>query len=340
MRTIRIGPYATCLLALGSCFLLSLFLGPEAVHPSETLRILLSSLGGQESLDTTAERIILGIRLPDAVKFALTGAALAGSGAAYQGLLRNPLADPYLIGVAPGAALGAVLGLVSGWPRSVLGSAAVPAAAFVGALITVGVVYRLAQVGRSTPVTTLVLAGVAVGAFANSLTYFLLLQNDVELRRVVYFMLGGFQGAGGWTPVIASLPYIATGLVILLILARPLNVLQFGDEQAAQLGLPVERVKLLIVTGASLAAAASVAFLGIVGFVGLVVPHLVRLAWGADYRRLIPLSIIAGAAFLLAADTANRTLVVLQKLPLGVVTAFIGAPFFVVLLRRVRRSYW
>lgn len=339
----RLPPYLTCLGALAACFLLSLFLGPEHVAPSETLRVLLSPialLGDAASRDPISERIVLGIRLPDAVKFALTGAALAGSGAAYQGLLRNPLADPYLIGVAPGAALGAVIALVAGWPRTALGSAAVPAAAFAGALITVGLVYRLAQVGRSTPVTTLVLAGVAVGAFANSVAYFLLLRNDVELRRIVYFMLGGFQGAGGWTPVVAALPYIAFGLATVVILARPLNVLQFGDEQAAQLGLPVERVKILVVTGASLAAAASVAFLGIVGFVGLVVPHLVRLVWGADYRRLIPLSVIAGAAFLLAADTANRSVDALRKLPLGVITAFIGAPFFVFLLRTVRRSYW
>jgi len=342
MAPMRSHPYLVCSLALIVAVATSIALGPEPIPLVETLRVLgarMLLLDAGEVSRSASERILLDIRLPDTFKYALAGAALAGSGAAYQGLLRNPLADPYLIGVAPGAALGAVIALVSGWTGSTLGFLAVPASAFLGAMATVAAVYRLSRVGKSTPVTVLILAGVAVGALANAATYMIMLRSQTEIRRVVYFMLGGFE-LDGWFPVLAALPYVASGLAVVVLLARPLNVLQFGDEQASQLGLPVERLKLCIVSAASLAAAAAVAFLGIIGFVGLIVPHLVRLLWGPDYRRLIPLSIIAGAAFLTFTATANRTSDQLRALPLGVVTAFLGAPFFLYLLHRVRRSYW
>jgi iron complex transport system permease protein len=339
----RSHPYLVCSLALLAAAAASIALGPEPIPLGDTIRILGSRVlflaGGGEGTRTAAERILLDIRLPDTVKYALAGAALAGSGAAYQGLLRNPLADPYLIGVAPGAALGAVIAIVSGWTGSVLGFLAVPASAFAGAMATVAAVYRLSRVGKSTPVTVLILAGVAVGALANAAAYLIMLRSQAEIRRVVYFMLGGFE-LDGWLPVLAALPYVACGLAVVVVLARPINVLQFGDEQAAQLGLPVERLRLILVAAASLAAAAAVSFLGIIGFVGLIVPHVVRLIWGPDHRRLIPLSIIGGAAFLVLAATANRTSDELRALPLGVVTAFLGAPFFLYLLHRVRRSYW
>lgn len=346
----RRSPYLFCFLSVAIAFLLAVFVGEEAIPPQEIVRAFLSWVPylDMTSAPETTERILFSIRLPRAVLLALTGAALGGSGAAYQGLLRNPLADPYLIGVAPGAGLGAVVAMVWHWPESVLGFAAVPAAAFLGALGTIAAVYRLARVGKTTPVTTLILAGVAVGSFAGALTSFLMLQGQHELRRVVYFMLGGFA-LSGWPPVWASLPYIALGLGVLIALARPLNVLQFGDEQAAQMGLNVERIKLVLVVAASLSAAAAVAFSGIIGFVGLAVPHFIRLLWGPDYRRLVPLSVLLGGTALLLADCIARGAVAfstanaaaaLHDLPVGVVTAFFGAPFFLFLLRRVRQSYW
>jgi iron complex transport system permease protein len=210
----------------------------------------------------------------------------------------------------------------------------------VSALLTAAIVYSLARVGRTTPVTTLILAGVAVGSFATALTTFLMLQSQSELRRAIVWMLGGFA-LGGWEPVVAVLPYIALGLIVLIALGRQLNVLQFGDDQAQQLGLNVERAKLVLITAASLAAAAAVAFSGIIGFVGLAVPHIVRLLWGTDYRRLIPLSIISGATGLLLADIAARTVIAPQELPVGIVTALIGAPFFLWLLRRAKQqTFW
>jgi iron complex transport system permease protein len=283
---------------------------------------------------------LFDLRLPRTALIMLTGAALGGSGAAYQGLFRNPLADPYLIGIASGAGLGAVIAMAWRWPATLLGFAAVPAAAFAGALVTIAVVYNLARVGRSTPITTLILAGVATGSFATAMTTFFMLRSQGELRRAIAWMLGGFA-LGGWPPVYAMLPYAALGLGTLIVLSRPLNVLQFGDDQAQQMGLNVERLKLVVVVATSFVTAAAVAFSGTIGFVGLAVPHVVRLLWGPDYRRLLPLAILGGAAALLLADTAARVILAPQELPVGVVTALLGAPFFVWLLRRAKQqTFW
>ena len=226
------------------------------------------------------------------------------------------------------------------WPSSAISFFAVPLVAFAGALLTALLVYSLARVGRTTPISTLLLAGVAVGAFMTSLSTFLMLRSQGELRRAINWMLGGFA-LGGWSPVVAVLPEIILGLGVLLLVGRPLNVLQFGDDQARQLGLNVDRVKRLVIITASLTTAAAVSFSGIIGFVGLAVPHLVRLLWGGDYRRLMPLSIIGGAAGLLLTDIVARTALAPQELPLGVITALIGAPFFVWLLRRAKQqAFW
>ncbi|MBE3039879.1 MAG: iron ABC transporter permease, partial [Chloroflexi bacterium] len=257
---------------------------------------------------------------------------------AYQGLFRNPLADPYLIGVASGAGLGAVLAMSVRWPYSTLGLMAVPLAAFVGSVVTVFVVYELARVGRTVPTTTLILAGVAVSSFATAATTFLMINTSGELRRALVWMLGG-STMSGWQPVLAMLPYIALGLGTLLTMGHALNVLQFGDEQAQQLGLPVPRMRLLIIVAASLTTAAAVSFTGVIGFVGLIVPHLVRLLWSSDYRHLLPLSVISGAAFLLAADVLARSLMAPQEIPVGIITALAGAPFFLWVLRRVKQQH-
>ncbi len=318
-------------------------LGPVAIPASDIAAILLekvSFLGINPALPDTWRTIVLQIRLPHTLLIILTGMALGGSGAAYQGLFRNPLADPYIIGVASGAGLGAVVAMALGGETTILGLAPVPAAAFLGAAATVALVYSIARIRRATPTTTLILAGVAVGTFASALTSLVLLVSSDELRRAVVWLLGGFS-LGGWEPVLVSLPYMALGLSVLLMLGRPLNVMQFGDEQASQLGLNVERVKLVVVTTASLLAATAVSFSGIVGFVGLIVPHAVRSLWGEDYRRLLPLATLSGAVVLLAADILSRTVMAPRELPVGIITALLGAPFFIWLLRRARmESSW
>jgi iron complex transport system permease protein len=342
----RVSPYLWCGSALLVALVLSLTLGSEPFPLEDIGRTLLRGFGLLESSPETEtdDKIFFGLRLPGSVLMLLVGAALGGSGAAYQGLLRNPLADPYLIGVAPGAALGLVTALsvfralpIS--PEITTLAASLPVAAFLGAILTVFVVYRIARVDSSAPVTTLILAGVAIGAFATALTWFLMLQTEYNSNRIVLFMLGGYS-QGGWPPVLTALPYIGTGLIIIILLARPLNVLQFGEEQALQMGLPVERVKLVLILAASLAAAASVAVAGIIGFVGLVVPHVIRIIWGPDYRRLIPLATLTGATTLLVADTITRAVASVRVLPVGIVTALMGVPFFIYLLRREKRSYW
>ena len=213
----------------------------------------------------------------------------------------------------------------------------VPAAAFVGALLTVAVVYALARVDGYVPTDTLILAGVALGSLASALTSFLMLQSQGTLQRAIVYLLGGAP-LTGWKPVLALLPYWLVGEAILLLSGHPLNVLQFGEEQARQLGLHAGRAKVLILTAASLVTAAAVAFAGIIGFVGLVVPHIVRLLWGEDYRHLVPLSLLGGATVLLLSDLLARTLLAPRTLPVGIVTALFGAPFFLWVLQRAKRG--
>jgi iron complex transport system permease protein len=338
----KIRPYLYSLLFLLLAILLSIAIGSVFIPPVDLGRILIGWLKGAafaEPLKTFAF-ILTCIRLPRAALVLLTGAALGGSGAAYQGLFRNPLADPYLIGVASGAGLGAVLAMSIKWPYSFWGLMAVPAAAFIGALLTVFLVYALARVGKTVPTTNLILAGVAFSSFATALTSYLMLRSAGELHRAIAWLLGGASQAG-WEPVLAMLPFLAFGLGILLLSGHALNLLQFGDEQAQQMGLPVTRVRTLILLAASLATAAAVSFSGIIGFIGLIVPHVMRLWFGADYRRLLPLSLISGAGALLLADVLARAVMAPQELPVGIVTALVGAPFFLWVLRRAKnQGYW
>jgi iron complex transport system permease protein len=326
-----------------SALVFSVAIGAVFIPPGTLTRMLVSFFPGvrlQLDWPETFNVIIFSIRLPHTILIAMTGAALSGSGAVYQGLFRNPLADPYLIGVASGAGLGAVLAMSLRWPNDLLGLFTIPAAAFVGATATVILVYFLARSGKSMPTTTLILAGVAVGSFTSALTSYLMLRSEGEVRRALAWLLGG-SSMSGWDPVMAALPYIAIGLGALVFSGHPLNVLQFGDEQAQQMGLNVERIKAFLVLAASLTTAAAVAFSGVIGFVGLIVPHLVRILWGPDYRHLVPLSILGGATMLLIADLLARILLAPQELPVGVITALAGAPFFLWVLRRAKeRSFW
>ncbi len=327
-------PFLASFLVLLIAFILSLAFGSVFISHKELWGIL-RGIG-----DETFSFIIWQIRLPRTILVALTGAALSGSGAAYQGLFRNPLADPFLIGVASGAGLGAVIAMSIQWPYSFWGLMAIPMAAFITALLTVFIVYMIARVGQTIPTTNLILAGVAFSSFATSLTSFLMLRSTSEVRRALGWLLGGASQAG-WTAILAILPYLVMGLGILLISGHALNLLQFGDDQAQQLGLNVTRIKTILLIAASLATAAAVAFSGIIGFIGLIVPHLMRLWFGADYRRLIPLSIIGGASALLTSDIIARIVLAPQEIPVGIITALVGAPFFLWVLRRAKnQGYW
>ncbi|HJS20929.1 MAG TPA: iron ABC transporter permease [Anaerolineales bacterium] len=327
-------PFLTSFIFLMLALLLSLAIGSVFLSPGELLN---AALGQGSQL---ADSILWKIRLPRTLLIALTGMALGGSGAAYQGLFRNPLADPFLIGIAAGAGLGAVIAMTIEWPYSYWGLLAIPFAAFVAALLTVAIVYFLGRVGHTTPITNLILAGVAVSSFATALMSFLMLQSDGELRRAMSWLMGGSIQLG-WTFTLAILPYLLIGLGVLIFSGHALNLLQFGDEQAQQLGLDVSRVKRIILISASLATAAAVAFSGIIGFIGLIVPHLSRLWFGPDYRRLVPLSVLGGATLLLISDVIARVVLAPQELPVGIVTALAGAPFFLWVLRRSKnQGFW
>ena len=323
--------------------ILNVAVGAVFIPPGISASILYSHIPGVEMIATwpdTFETIIIDVRLPHAILMLLTGAALASSGAAYQGLFRNPLADPYLIGVASGAGLGAVAAYAMNWPQDLSGFYIIPLAAFAGAILTVMIVYFLARVGKMVPLTTLILAGVAVGAFASSLSSFLMLRSNEQIYRAIAFLLGGTPLAG-WNPILAMIPYLVIGLGILSFSGNALNLLQFGEEQAKQLGLPVELAKTIVIVTASLTTAVAVSFSGVIGFIGLIVPHVLRILWGTDYRRLIPLSIFAGGSALLMADMLARWALRPQSLPVGIVTALAGAPFFLWILRRAKSEvFW
>lgn len=335
----RSSPFLIVSVILAGCIILSITIGSVAIPLSTLWEIIHSSSSGkvlEENLQPLAT-ILFSLRLPRTFLIALTGAALAGSGGAYQGLFRNPLADPYLIGVASGAGLGAVIAMTIQWPVQISSMFLIPLASFAGAGITVWIAYRLAKTGNTLPSTNLILAGVAVSSFATALTSYLMLYSTHELHRALAWLLGG-ASMSGWQPVLAMLPYTIIGLGVLLTSGHALNVFQFGEEQAQQLGLDVQRIRLIVIIAATLAAAAAVSFSGIIGFVGLIVPHLVRMIWGPDYRKLIPLSILCGASFLLVADILARCLASPQEIPVGIITALTGAPFFLFVLRRSRRQ--
>lgn len=316
-------------------------LGSVHIPFSTTFEILFSKLPFLHFTSTwkpSTETIVLDIRLPRIILAGLVGAALAVAGATYQGLFRNPLADPYLIGVSQGAALGAVIGFVLPIPWHGLGNLGiVPIMAFVGAMLTVSVVYSLARTGKTLPVTTLILAGVALGAFLSAITSYLMITSGEALHGIASWLLGGFS-VSNWGQVKILLPYVTIGIIVIWLYARPLNVMQLDEEQAQQLGINVERVKIILLIAASLITAAAVSFSGIIGFVGIIIPHAVRLIWGPDYRFLLPLSTLVGGIFLVLADTLARIVFAPTEIPLGIITAFFGAPFFLYLLRQRKRA--
>ncbi|HEV2086823.1 MAG TPA: iron ABC transporter permease, partial [Cryptosporangiaceae bacterium] len=288
-------------------------------------------------LTPTQDSVLMELRLPRVVLAALVGGALAIAGAAYQGVFRNPLADPYLLGAAAGAGLGATLVIVYVDVIEVAGIGIVPLAAFAGALVGVGLAYALGVTAGRAGTATLVLAGVAVTSFLTAVQTFVQQREVQELRRVYSWILGQL-GTSSWHELALLVPYVALSSAVLLLCGRLLDVLSVGDDEAAALGVRAVRVRLVVVVAASLATAAAVAVSGLIGFVGIVVPHIVRRLTAGSYRVVLPLSLLGGGAFLVLADVVARTFVAPAELPIGVVTAFVGAPFFVAVLRLSRRG--
>lgn len=323
----RLGRTGLLLSLLGLIVVLAVGLGSVNIPPGEVLGALWRGVTGAELAGNDV--IVWQLRLPRVVMGLIVGACLGVCGGAFQGVFRNPLADPYLLGAASGAGLGATAAIVGGWPRT-----SIPLAALVTALGAVSATLALAREGRQFPTTRLILSGVVVGSVLSAVATFLILQGEDRSRQVLAYTLGNLSFSG-WREVAAVLPYALVGCGTLAALGRALDTLQLGDLTARSLGVPVERLRLLVVVAASVATAAAVAYVGIIGFVGLVVPHLVRLLWSAGHRVLLPVSALAGGALLVLADLLARMTILSQ---VGVVTTLLGGPFFLWLLRRGRHG--
>jgi iron complex transport system permease protein len=286
-------------------------------------------------LSPIEEAVLWQIRLPRTCLAALVGAALAVSGAGYQGVFRNPLADPYLLGISAGAGLGAVLALGFGLDMAWGPIGPVPAAAFVGAMVAVTGSALIARGSFASP-ATLLLSGVAIAAFFSAMQTYLLQRLDYTRAREVLSWLFGKLATDGWSPVALLAPYVLLGALVLVLHSRHLDVLRLGDDEVRALGLDPVRVRIIVVVSATLVTAAAVSVSGLIAFVGLVVPHVVRLAISHSYRVVVPMSALVGAAFLTIVDVGARTAVSPAELPVGVITAFVGAPFFAFVLWRGR----
>ncbi len=338
LRPVRLsaGRFLLALAVLLVAALMAMTIGPAGLPLKGVLVEVVNHLPGVDldgGLDERDAAVLWKLRAPRVVLGMLVGGMLAIAGAGYQGVFRNPLADPYLLGVAAGAGLGATLAIVSDGNRGL-----VPLAAFAGGLVGVAATYALGRSvgGRST--NSLILAGVAVAAFLAAVQTYVNQRNSENLREVYGWILGRLLTAG-WGEVLLVLPYIAVAAMVIFSHRRLLDVLSVGHDEAGTLGVPAARVRLIVVLAATLGTAAAVAVSGLIGFVGIVVPHIVRMLAGTSYRLVLPLSALVGAAFLVTADLAARTLVSPGELPVGVVTAFIGAPFFTLVLRSSRRSW-
>ena len=325
------------LLAAAIVFLAGIALGNVSIPLGDTIAILAHRLGlpVDATWAASAETIVIELRLPRVITAMTVGVALSLAGVTFQGLLRNPLADPYVLGTASGAALGAAIGFMVPVQVSLLGFGLVHILAFTGALLAVAVVYRVSRGGSTGSMTSVLLTGYAVGSLLAAGLAMAMYLSGSNLRQIFFYLLGSFALAS-WQQVVVGLPIIVIGSAVLLSRARTLNAFLLGEEAAANLGIDVRRERLILLGTATLVTAAGVALSGLIGFVGLVIPHVVRLVVGPNARLVLPLSAIYGAAFLALADLVAR---IPGEIPVGVVTAIIGAPFFLYLLRHYRVGF-
>lgn len=305
-------------LALLMAIVLSLFLGSVFVSPK----------------DLFTSEILWQIRLPRVLLAALIGILLAISGVILQGILRNPLADPYILGISAGGAVGAAISVALGAQFVIFGLSSLPITAFVFSLLAVIMVYKLSQVAGKSATETLVLAGVAFSAFASAVLSLIIIITG-NLQTIYFWLLGSLSNAS-WSNVITVIPYVLIGCAIAYFFSKELNALLLGEEMALTMGVDVENTRLVLIGAASLMTAAAVSVSGLIGFVGLIVPHWIRLLLGPNHRLLLPISALSGALLMVVADTISRTILSPLEIPIGIIMALVGAPFFLYLLRRRR----
>ncbi len=329
-------------IALNLVVLLAVALGAVYVPILTTAKIIINRIPLLDRLISPSwsenqETIILTVRMPRVLLALLVGMGLALAGAIFQALFKNPMADPSIIGSSQGAALGATLAFFFGVNLSWKGLTSVSIMAFAGSLLAVLMVYMIARSGGRTSIPSLLLVGIAMSSFLASIVSTLMVVSEDRMHSIFFWLMGGL-GTANWNMVLGVTPFIITGSLLSILYSRDLNLMLLGEERAAQLGLEVERFKWVMIVTASLSVGAAVSVSGIIGFVGLITPHIVRLLTGPDHRFLVPGSLLGGGLFLVLADTLARTVIAPNELPVGIVTAFFGAPFFVYLLKRRKKE--
>jgi len=333
----KVSLFSILVIMLLSSILITISLGSVPIPLGTTAKILLNKLPAidiERTWNIVQEDIILSLRLPRIFLAMIVGAMLGTAGIAFQGVLRNPLADPYILGVSSGAAVGAASAILFVNPASFLANIAIPLFAFIGAILSLLMVFGIAWRRKGDNVS-LILAGVVVQSFLGAVLSFTITISGTKLKTIVFWMMGSFASSS-WREVLFLIPYLALGFLIIYAFYRNLNILTLGEQAAQHLGMSVERVKIILLVAASMLSAAAVSVVGIIGFVGLIVPHIIRILVGPDHKVLIPASCLAGAIFLLWSDTIARTIIPSMEIPIGVITALAGAPFFGYLLKKKR----
>jgi iron complex transport system permease protein len=318
-------------------------IGSASISPIDVYKVVVSKIpvvGGLidiDSITSSQHSIIWSVRLPRVLLGVIVGAGLSISGASFQGLLKNPMADPYILGISSGAALGAAIAIIMKLEAAFMGFSGISIMAFIGALIAVTLVYNIGRIRSHVPVTTLLLAGVAVGQFLTAITSLLMVIYNRDMTKIIYWTLGSLAGKG-WNPITTmSIPLIAA-MGILLFFSRDINIMLTGEESAKSLGVNVERIKVYVLLLGTFITSMAVSVSGIIGFVGLIIPHIVRLIVGPDHRILLPASAIVGSIFMVFTDTIARTVISPMEIPVGIITAIFGGPFFIYLLRSKKKA--
>jgi iron complex transport system permease protein len=347
MRKIRRNNYkgVILILALALFFFIGFFatIGTANVSIIDTFKIIGSKVPiinryiDISNIKDSYKTIILSIRLPRVLLGVLVGASLSTAGVAFQGMFKNPMADPYVIGISSGAALGAAISIVLNLKLNLFGISTISIFAFIGALIAVFIVYNIAKVKNKVPVTTLLLSGVAVGQFLTAIMSFIMVIYDKDMTKIIYWTLGSLSGKGWDSFVRICIPTILS-IIIMNIFARDLNIMLIGEESAYSLGVDVEKIKIYVLLLGTFITSMVVSVSGIIGFVGLIIPHIVRIIVGPDHKILLPSSALIGGIFMIFADTIGRTLISPVEIPVGIITALFGGPFFIYLLRKKKKN--
>jgi iron complex transport system permease protein len=317
-------------------FSVSLSLGAAKVGIKDIVNIIYGKISGNENifsyLEDSTVYIIWNIRFPRIIVSLFIGGMLSIAGVTYQGILKNPMADPFVLGISSGAALGATIGIISKISFNIFGLNFISIMAFAGALLVIFIVYNIARIKNEIPVTTLLLSGIAMSQFLTAILSTIMMLNDRDLNKIFFWTMGSLSGKG-WESIMNILPYAGLGMIILMYYAKDMDILLLGDESAKNLGVEADRVKKIILVTASVITAASVSVSGIIGFVGLIVPHIVRMFIGPKHIKLLPLSFVTGGGLMVVCDTIARSIIA-QEIPVGIITAILGGPFFIYILKK------